>query len=87
MIGGDIWSRLSQSGTYQYSISTTGELDWVDIKVTSKPATGTQPIEVHCWHNSASESLDMASGYLTVYAKVTQGGYPILSSSEPMEIR
>ena len=69
-------------GSFLVSLNMNKKIDFVSVRVTSKPPSDTAPLRSRCWTSAGSQTLSISDGdFLAVFAEVKQGNNPVVGAS------
>ena len=74
--------EVINGGSFLVSLNMNKKIDFVSVRVTSKPPSDTAPLRSRCWTSAGSQTLSISDGdFLAVFAEVKQGNNPVIGAS------
>ena len=70
------------TGDIMIQANLTRKIDFISLKISSKPRGDTLPLRTRCWTSSGSETVSVEDGgLLYILAEVKQGNSPVIGAS------
>ena len=71
----------TNEGSFEVTLELNKKIDFLSVRVASKPPSDTAPLRSRCWTSAGSQTLSMSDDFLAVFAEVKQGNNPVIGAS------